>query len=73
MARQAIDVTISDIIGSSNLTDVRKALLSPSADPAFNDVRRWARFAATITQVQLMVSGTHPVENQAIVPYWQVA
>jgi hypothetical protein len=39
MARHAVDVTVYDPIGSSNLTDVRKALSSPSADPAIGETR----------------------------------
>jgi hypothetical protein len=55
MARHAIDVTACDPIGSSNLTDVWKALSSPSAGPAVGETRKRVRFAAKITQVQLMV------------------
>jgi hypothetical protein len=55
MARHAIDVTVCDPIGSSNLTDVRKALSSPSAGPAIGETRKRVRFAAKISQAQLMV------------------
>jgi hypothetical protein len=55
MARHAIDVTVCDPIGSSNLTDARKALSSPSAGPAIGEARKRVRFAAKITQAQLMV------------------
>jgi hypothetical protein len=55
MARHAIDVTACDPIGSSNLTDVRNAPSSPSANPAIGEERNWVRFAAKKTQAQLMV------------------
>jgi hypothetical protein len=44
MARHAVDVTVCDPIGSSNLTDVRKALSSPSADLAIGETRTRVRF-----------------------------
>jgi hypothetical protein len=40
MARHAIDVTVSDPIGSSDLTDVRNTLSSPSAGPAIGEARK---------------------------------
>jgi hypothetical protein len=55
MAWHAIDVTVCDPIGSSNMTDARKALSSPSAGPAIGEARKRVRFAAKITQAQLMV------------------
>jgi hypothetical protein len=55
MARHAIDVTVCDPIGSSNLADVRRALSSPSPGPAIGEARKGVRFAAQITQAQLMV------------------
>jgi hypothetical protein len=55
MARHAIDVTACDTIGSSNLTDVRKALLTPNAGPTIGEARKWVRFAAKVTQAQFMV------------------
>jgi hypothetical protein len=55
MARHAIDVTVCDTIGSSNLTIVSKALSSPSAGPAFGEAQKRARFSAKITEAQLMV------------------
>jgi hypothetical protein len=60
MARHAIDVTVCDPIGSSNLTDVLKALSSPSPGPAIGETRKRVRFAAQITQVQLMVPDWGP-------------
>jgi hypothetical protein len=55
MARHAIDVPVCDTIGSSNLTDVRKALSSPSAGPAIGEAWKRVRFAAKIAQAQLVV------------------
>jgi hypothetical protein len=55
MGWHAIYVTVCDPIGSSNLTDVRKALSWPSLGPAVGEVRKRVRFAAKITQAQLMV------------------
>jgi hypothetical protein len=55
MGRHAIDVTVCDPIDSSNLTDVRKALSSPSTGPAIGQARKRVRFAAKITQSQLIV------------------
>jgi hypothetical protein len=40
MARHAIDVTVCEPIGSSNLTEVRKALSSPSDGPAIGEPRK---------------------------------
>jgi hypothetical protein len=60
MARHAIDVTVSDPIGSSNLTDVRNALSSPSAGPAMVEMWKRVRFAANATQAQLMVPDWMP-------------
>jgi hypothetical protein len=57
-ARHAIDVTVCnniDTIGSSNLTDMRRAFSSPSAGPALGEARNWFRLAAKLTQEQLMV------------------
>jgi hypothetical protein len=55
MARHAFDVTVCDTIGSSTLTDVHKALSSPSAVPAIGETRKRVRYAAKITQAQLLV------------------
>jgi hypothetical protein len=55
MAQHAIDASVCDPIGSSNLTDVRKALSSPSAGRTIGEARKRARFAAKITQAQVMV------------------
>jgi hypothetical protein len=55
MPRHAIDVTVCDLIGSSNLTDVRKALSSPSPGPAIGEARKQIRFAAKIAQAELVV------------------
>jgi hypothetical protein len=55
MGRHAIDVTVCDPIGSSNLTDVRKALSSPSTGPAIGQAQKRVRFAAKIIQSQLIV------------------
>jgi hypothetical protein len=46
----AIDVTVCDTIGSSNLTDVRKAMSLPSAGPAIREARKWIRFEAKIAK-----------------------
>jgi hypothetical protein len=40
MAQHAIDVTVCDSIGSTNIPDVRKRLSSPSAGPAIGAVRK---------------------------------
>jgi hypothetical protein len=67
MARHAIDVTVCDTIGSSNLTDVLRALSSPNAGPAIGEARQRVRLAAKITQAQLIKpdwvpnSAFHPV------------
>jgi hypothetical protein len=49
-----------DPTGSSNLTDVRKVLSSPSAGPAIGEARKRVRFPAKRTQAQLMVPDRVP-------------
>jgi hypothetical protein len=44
-----------DPTGSSNLTDVRKVLSSPSPGPAIGEARKRVRFPAKRTQAQLLV------------------
>jgi hypothetical protein len=65
--RYAFDVTVCVSIGSSNLTEVRKALSSASDDPAIGEApRQGARFASKTIQAQLMVP--HWVPNLAFHP-----
>jgi hypothetical protein len=54
MERHAIDVSVCDPTGASNLTEVRKALASSSAGPALGETRKRTRFAAKVAQVQLL-------------------
>jgi hypothetical protein len=60
MARQAIDVTVCDSIGSSNLTDVCKHCRHPALAPAIGEAQKPVRFASEIFQAQLMVSDWVP-------------
>jgi hypothetical protein len=55
LVRHAVDVTVCNTFCSSNLTVVRKAMSSPSYGPAIDEARKRVRFAAKITQAQLMV------------------
>jgi hypothetical protein len=58
MARLAIDVSVCDPTGASNLTEVRKALASSSAGPALGETR--TRFAAKLAQAQLLAPDWMP-------------
>jgi hypothetical protein len=53
-ARHAIDLTVCDPFGCPFLTDVRKALSSPSAGPGIGEALKWVLFVAKITQAQLL-------------------
>jgi hypothetical protein len=60
MARLAIDVSVCDPTGASNLTEVRKALASSSAGPALGETRKRTRFAAKVAQAQLLAPDRMP-------------
>jgi hypothetical protein len=60
MARHAIDVSVWDPTGASNLTEVGKALASSSAGPALGETRRRTRLAAKVAQAQLLAPDWMP-------------
>jgi hypothetical protein len=55
MARHAVDATVFDPVGKSNLTDVRRALSVPDAGPAIGEAHEHTRFAASCTCATLGV------------------
>jgi hypothetical protein len=59
MERHAIDVSVCDPTGASNLTEVRKALASSSAGTALGETRKRTRFAAKVAQAQLLALAGH--------------
>jgi hypothetical protein len=60
MARHAIDVSVCDPTGDSNLTEVRKALASSSAGPTLGETRKHTRFAAKVAEAQLLAPDWMP-------------
>jgi hypothetical protein len=60
MARHAIDVSVCDPTGASNLTEVRKALASSSAGPALGEALKRTRFASKVAQARLLVPDWMP-------------
>jgi hypothetical protein len=60
MARHAIDVSVCDPTGASNLIVVLKALASSSAGPALGETRKLTQFAAKVSQAQLLAPDWMP-------------
>jgi hypothetical protein len=60
MARLAIDVSVCDPTGASNLTEVRKALAVSSPGPALGETRKRTRFAAKVAPAQLLAPDWMP-------------
>jgi hypothetical protein len=60
MARHAINVTVCDPTGAANVTDVRRALASPSAGPALGEARKRTLFAAKFAQAQVLAPNRVP-------------
>jgi hypothetical protein len=60
MARHAIDVSVCDPTGASNLIEVLKALASSSAGPALGETRKRTQFAAKVSQAQVLAPDWMP-------------